>query len=144
LIWKFSLIVLDTNVVSEMMRIAPDSNVEKWLDAQMAGELWLNSVVIAELMFGAARLPDGAKKRQLVKSIQGTIEEDYAGRILSFDLEAATAYADISARCLSKGRSIDMADAQIAAICWVQDAHLATRNTKHFEGLGLSLINPWH
>lgn len=138
------MIVLDTNVVSEMMRIAPDAKVEKWLDAQVADELWLNSIVIAELMFGAARLPDGAKKRQLSKSIQGTVEEDYAGRILSFDLEAAAAYAEISARCMAKGRPIDMADAQIAAICWVQDAQLATRNTKHFEGLGLSLINPWH
>ena len=143
MIRKFNLIVLDTNVISEMMRLAPDAKVEKWLDAQVADELWLNSVVIAELMFGAARLPDGAKKRQLLKSIQGTVEEDYAGRILSFDLEAAAAYAKISARCMAKGRPIDMADAQIAAICWVQDAKLATRNTKHFEGLGLKLINPW-
>ena len=137
------MIVLDTNVVSEMMRIAPDAKVEKWLDAQMTDELWLNSIVIAELMFGAARLPDGAKKRQLAKSIQGTVEQDYAGRILSFDLEAAAAYAEISARCEAIGRPIDMADAQIAAICWVQDAQLATRNTKHFEGFGLKLINPW-
>ena len=125
------------------MRIAPDAKVEKWLDAQVADELWLNSVVIAELMFGAARLPDGAKKRRLAKSIQGTVEQDYAGRILSFDLEAAAAYAEIAARCEAKGRPIDMADAQIAAICWVHDAQLATRNTKHFEGLGLKLINPW-
>lgn len=73
------------------MRIAPDAKVEKWLDAQVADELWLNSIVIAELMFGAARLPEGAKKRQLLKAIQGTVEEDYAGRILSFDLEAAAA-----------------------------------------------------
>ena len=137
------MIVLDTNVVSEMMRIAPDAKVEKWLDAQVADELWLNSIVIAELMFGAARLPEGAKKRQLLKAIQGTVEEDYAGRILSFDLEAAAAYAEITARCEAKGRPIDMADAQIAAICWVQDAQLATRNTKHFEGIGLNLINPW-
>ena len=137
------MIVLDTNVVSEMMRIAPDAKVEKWLDAQVADELWLNSIVIAELMFGAARLPEGAKKRQLLKAIQGTVEEDYAGRILSFDLEAAAAYAEIAARCMAKGRPIDMADAQIAAICWAQNATLATRNTKHFEGLGLNLINPW-
>ena len=125
------------------MRVAPDAKVEKWLDAQAPNDLWLNSVVIAELMFGAARLPEGVKKRQLLKSIQGSVEEDYAGRILSFDLEAAAAYAEISARCMAKGRPIDMADAQIAAICWVQDAQLATRNTKHFEGLGLNLINPW-
>lgn len=138
------MIVLDTNVVSEMMRVAPEPKVEKWLDAQVTDELWLNSVVIAELMFGAARMPEGAKKGQLSKSIQGTVEEDYAGRILSFDLAAATAYAEIMARCEAKGRPIDMADAQNAAICWVNDARLATRNTKHFEGLGLNLINPWN
>lgn len=137
------MIVLDTNVVSEMMRAAPDAKVEKWLDAQPANDLWLNSIVIAELMFGVARLPEGARKQKLSKVIQGTVEEDYAGRILSFDLEAAAAYGEIAARCEAKGRPIDMADAQIAAICWVQDAQLATRNIKHFEGLGLKLINPW-
>lgn len=125
------------------MRSAPDAKVEKWLDAQVADELWLNSIVASELLFGAARLPEGARKQQLSKAIQDTMEQDFAGRILSFDLEAAAAYAEISARCEAKGRPIDMADAQIAAICWVQDAALATRNIKHFEGLGLKLINPW-
>lgn len=137
------MIVLDTNVVSEMMRSAPDAKVEKWLNMQAAEELWLNSIVASELLFGAARLPEGARKQQLSKAIQETMEQDFAGRILSFDLDAATAYAEISAHCEAKGRPIDMADAQIAAICWVQNAELATRNTKHFEGLGLKLINPW-
>ena len=138
------MIVLDTNVVSEMMRATPDARVEKWLNAQAGDALWLNSVVVAELLFGVARLPEGARKLQLAAAaIQETIEQDFAGRILSFDLEAAVAYAQIVSRCEAKGRPIDAADAQIAAMCLVQDAPLATRNTKHFDGLGLQVINPW-
>ena len=137
------MIVLDTNVVSEMMRPIPDAKAKQWLNAQVTEELWLNSVVVAELLFGVARLPDGAKKQLLTKTSKEIVEQHFMGRILSFDLEAAVAFAEISARCMANGRPIDMADAQIAAICWVQNAPLATRNTKHFEGLGLRLINPW-
>lgn len=137
------MIVLDTNVVSEMMRAAPSAQVEKWLNAQVSDTLWLNSVVVAELLFGVARLPEGARKQQLASAIQATIEQDFAGRILSFDLEAAVVYAQITSRCEAMGRPIDAADAQIAAMCLVQNAPLATRNTKHFEGIGLQVINPW-
>ena len=137
------MIVLDTNVVSEMMRPTPDATAKQWLNAQLTEELWLNSIVVAELLFGVARMPEGAKKQRLTQTSKEIVEQNFADRILSFDLNAAAAYAEISARCMAKGRPIDMADAQIAAICWVQDAQLATRNTKHFEGLGLSLINPW-
>ena len=137
------MIVLDTNVVSEMMRPVPDAKAKQWLNAQATEELWLNSIVVAELLFGVVRMPEGARKQRLLQTSKEIIEQNFAGRILSFDLEAAAAYAEISARCMAKGRPIDMPDAQIAAICWVQDAQLATRNTKHFEGLGLKLINPW-
>jgi predicted nucleic acid-binding protein len=138
------LIVLDTNVVSEMMRPIPDATVKQWLNAQVTEELWLNSIIVAELFFGVARMPEGVRKQRFTQASKEIVEQNFAGRILSFDLEAAAAYAEISARCMAKGHPIDMADAQIAAICWVQDAQLATRNTKHFEGLGLSLINPWY
>lgn len=137
------MIVLDTNVVSEMMRPVPDAKVMQWMNAQAADELWLNSIVVSELLFGVARLPAGARRHQLTQAVQVTIDQDFAGRIASFDLEAAVAYAQIVSSCEAKGRSIDMADAQIASICWVQEATLATRNTKHFEGLGLKLVNPW-
>ena len=100
-------------------------------------------MVVAELFFGVVRLPVGVRKQQLASAIQATIEQDFAGRILSFDLETAVVYAQIASRCETKGRPIDSADAQLAAICLTQDAPLATRNTKHFEGLGLRVINPW-
>ena len=135
------MIVLDTNVVSEMMRPAPDPSVLNWLNTQIAGELWLNSVVVSELLFGIARLPAGARKRQLAETFAAMLEQDFAGRILPFDLEAAVIYAELAAGCEAKGRPVEMADAQIAAICLAQGAKLATRNSKHFEGL--VLVNPW-
>ena len=125
------------------MRPAPDSNVLNWLNAQVAGELWLNSVVVSELLFGIARLPAGARKRLLTNTFSAMLEQDFAGRILPFDLEAAVIYAELAAGGQAKGRPVEMADAQIAAICLAQGAKLATRNLKHFEGLGLVLVNPW-
>ena len=125
------------------MRPASDSNVLNWLNAQVAGELWLNSVVVSELLFGIARLPSGARKRQLADTFAAMLGEDFAGRVLPFDLEAAVVYAELAAGCEAKGRPVEMADAQIAAICLAQGAKLATRNLKHFEGLGLVLVNPW-
>ena len=137
------MIVLDTNVVSELMRPTPDAVVVDWLNTQVAEELWLNSVVVSELLFGIARLPGGARKRQLAEAFAAMLEQDFAGRILPFDLESAVLYAELAAGCEAKGRPVDMADAQIAAICLAQGAKLATRNSKHFDGLGLVLINPW-
>ena len=133
--------------MSEMMRPAPDSSVLNWLNTQVAEELWLNSVVVSELLFGITRLPAGARKRQLADTFSAMLSEDFAGRILPFDLEAAVIYAELAAggeaKCEAKGRPVAMADAQIAAICLAQGAKLASRNLKHFEGLGLVLVNPW-
>ena len=126
-----------------MMRPAPDPTVLNWLNAQVTDELWLNSIVVSALLFGMARLPGGARKRQLTVTFAAVMEQDFAGRILSFDLEAAVVYAELAAGCEAKGRPVEMADAQIAAICLAQGAKLATRNLKHFEGLGLVLLNPW-
>jgi toxin FitB len=137
------LIVLDTNVVSEMMRPAPDATVLSWLNTQVAEELWLNSVVVSELLFGIARLPSGSRKRQLADTFAAMLEQDFSRRILPFDLEAAVIYAELAAGCEAKGRPVAMADAQIAAICLAQGAKLATRNLRHLEGLGLGLLNPW-
>ena len=128
--------------MSEMMRPAPDPSVLNWLNTQIAEELWLNSVVVSELLFSMARLPAGAPKRQLAETFAAMLEQDFAGRILPFDLEAAVIYAGLAAACEAKGRPVEMADAQIAAICLAQGATLATRNLKHFEGLGLVLVNP--
>lgn len=137
------MIVLDTNVLSEIMRAKPDPAVLAWLDAQPPDDLWLNSVVAAELLFGVARLPEGAPKQQLVLAVSAMLEQDFAGQILSFDLNAASVYAVMLAERERIGQTMAMADAQIAAICLSRDATLATRNTRHFEGLGLALMNPW-
>ncbi len=137
------MIVLDTNVLSEIMRAKPDPTVLAWLDAQAPEDLWLNSVVAAELLFGVARLPEGARKQRLAQAVSAMLEQDFAGQILSFDLGAASVYAVMLAERERIGQSMAMADAQIAAICLSRDAILATRNTKHFEGLGVALINPW-
>jgi toxin FitB len=114
-----------------------------WLNTQVADELWLNSVVVSELLFGIARLPAGVRKRQLADTCAAMLEQDFAGRILPFDVEAAVVYAELAAGGEARGRPVEMADAQIAAICLAQGAALATRNLRHFEGLGLVLVNPW-
>jgi predicted nucleic acid-binding protein len=137
------VIVLDTNVVSEIMRARPEPAVLSWLDAQPPGELWLTSMVAAELMFGVARLPDGARKRQLAQAVQLTLEVDFAGRVLPFDLASASVYADMCAQRARAGLPVAMADAQIAATCLAHSAMLATRNRSHFEGLGMAMIDLW-
>lgn len=96
-----------------------------------------------ELLFGLARLPEGARKQQLTRTLSLMLSEDFQDRVLAYDLEAAVVYADLVAHRESQGRPISLADAQIASICLTHQASLATRNTKDFEGLGLTLINPW-
>ena len=135
--------VLDTNVVSELMRPEPDAAVLAWLNEQAADTLWLNSVVVSELLYGVARLPDGKRRAQLALAVQAMLAEDFSGRVLPFDLEAAVVYADLVAMRERQGQPVDVADSQIAAICLTHGASLATRNTKHFDGLGLMLLNPW-
>jgi toxin FitB len=137
------LIVLDTNVVSEMMRAEPDKRVMHWLNEQRSDDLWLTAVNTAELMFGVARLPEGARKQQLSSVLASTFENDFSGRILSFDAEAAEVFAGLAAMREAAGRIGSLADTQIAAICLLHRATLATRNVKHFEDAGLPLINPW-
>lgn len=135
--------ILDTNVVSELMRSAPDSAVLNWLDRQDDAQLALCAVVAAELMYGVARLPDGTRKQQLVQQLLAMLEQDFAQRVLPFDLTAASLYAELVAQRERAGRPISMADAQIAATCLAHGATLVTRNEKDFEDLGLTLINPW-
>lgn len=135
--------MLDTNVVSELMRAQPDASVLRWMDAQSPSALCLNSVVVSELLYGVARLPKGKRKEQLITAVAAMVDEDFAGRVLSFDVDAAAQYASLVVMRENAGLSVSMADAQIAAICLAHGASLATRNTKHFEGLGLTLINPW-
>jgi toxin FitB len=137
------LIVIDTNVVSEMMRENRDSQVSAWLDDQRSDELWLTSINTAELLFGVARLPNDARKKQLESVLATTLEQDFSGRILPFDADAAVVFATLAADREAAGKVGSTADTQIAAICLFHGALFAIRNVKHFEGSGLSLINPW-
>ncbi len=137
------MIVLDTNVISELMRPRGEPRVIAWADEQQAGEIYLTAVTTAELRYGVACLPDGRRKTDLADRIRRTLEEDFTGRILSFDDNAADHYADIVICRERRGIAISMADAQIAAICRQHGAGLATRNTKDFAHTGIDVIDPW-
>ena len=137
------MIVLDTNVLSELMHPRADPDVVAWLDDQAVNEVYLTAVTAAELRSGVARLPDGRRKTDLAERVRRTIEEDFTGRVLPFDDEAAANYADIVVDRERRGMVISMADAQIAAICRNHSADLVTRNTKDFIHTGIDVIDPW-
>jgi toxin FitB len=137
------MIVLDTNVVSEVMGRRPAARVLEWLNAQDQRQLAITAVTAAELLYGIARLDDGVRKVQLAGEARGVVREDFSGRVLPFDAEAAEHYADLVAGRERRGRPIDIADAQIAAICRRHDAALATRNVRDFEHTGIEVLDPW-
>jgi len=137
------MIVLDTNVVSELMKPTPARTVTDWLDAQPSSDIWLTAITVAEVTYGVARLPKGRRKTAVAATVADMIREDFAGRIHDFDVAAAHRYGEIVARRETLGRPISMADAEIAAICQARNATLATRNTEDFDGAGVTLINPW-
>ena len=137
------MIILDTNVISELARQIPDSGVLAWLDSQEIAEVATTAVTAAELRYGVARLPDGHRKRELAVVIREILTEDFYGRVLPFDERASVRYADVVTGRERIGRPIGVADAQIAAICRDSGAILATRNTADFEETGIELIDPW-
>jgi predicted nucleic acid-binding protein len=137
------VIVLDTNIASELMRAQPEPRVCAWLDAQVAGDLFLTVISVAEILWGIERLPNGKRKEQMLVAAEAMFREDFQERLLVFDEHAAACYAKVIAHRQSIGRPISMADAQIAAICLQHQAVLATRNLRDFEALGLDLVNPW-
>ena len=136
-------IVLDTNVVSELLRPAPATQVEAWLSAQDGAKVYFTTVGEAELRHGVAILPAGQRRTALTKAIEGILEEDFRDRILPYDRDAAGAYAVIAAARRAAGRPISQFDCQIAAIARAHGASVATRNTADYEGSGIALIDPW-
>ena len=137
------MIVLDTNVLSELMRSEPHPAVFAWTAGQPRSELFTTSVNVAEILYGIAALPIGRRRSGLAATAEAMFAEDLAGRILPFDDEAAAQYAEIAVSRRRQGRPIEAFDAQIAAITLVARADLATRDSAGFTGCGLSLIDPW-
>jgi toxin FitB len=137
------MILLDTNVVSELMRPEPSPVVDNWVSARPAAGMFISAVTEAELRYGLALLPDGQRRRRLLAQAEAMLAEDFAGRILPFDRAAAAAYAPIAAGRRRSGRPISQADAQIAAIAASRGAAIATRNVSDFAECGISVLNPW-
>ncbi|MBZ7927163.1 type II toxin-antitoxin system VapC family toxin (plasmid) [Ensifer adhaerens] len=136
------MIVLDTNVVSEAMKPAPDLAVRNWLNDQVAETLYLSSVTLAELLFGIAALPEGRRKKALAETLDGMLEL-FDDRVLPFDTAAARHYADLAAIARAAGKGFPTPDGYIVAIAASRGFIIATRDTSPFEAAGLSVVNPW-
>jgi hypothetical protein len=140
----FGITILDTNVVSEPMRPSPSAAVLAWLSRKPdGGHFFVTTITMAEILFGIELLPKGKRRDKMLAEAEATFVEDFAGRILPFDEDAARAFPEISVRRRAQGRPITDLDAQIAAIARSRDAILGTRNTADFEGCGVRLVNPW-
>ncbi|MCU1717701.1 type II toxin-antitoxin system VapC family toxin [Pseudomonas sp. 5P_3.1_Bac2] len=137
------MILLDTNVLSELMKANPEPAVIAWVDAQPVSELFTSSISVAEVLYGIARMPEGKRKQSFFNLAQVMFDQDFAGRIVAFDADAAVYFASLAAGSEAKGRVVGLADGQIAAIAAVYDAQVATRNVRHFDSLGVQVINPW-
>lgn len=137
------MIVLDTNVISEVLRPAPEPKVLDWLDEQSPNSIFTTAVTRGEILYGIRLLSDGQRRRRLWTAALAIFGEDFAGRVLSFDSDAADIYAEIGASRRAAGRPISQFDATIAAITRSHGAKLATRNAKDFDGCGIDVINPW-
>lgn len=135
--------ILDTNVVSELMKSTPSAAVISWISAQLANDLYTTTITVAEILYGIELLPKGKRRDQLLREADATFSEDFAGRILPFDEASARFFGAVAAGRRSQGRPIGTFDAQIAAITRVHGAIVATRDTGDFEGCGVRLINPW-
>ena len=137
------MFVLDTNVVSELMRPAPDPAVASWVAGLTTATLFLTAITEAELRFGLAVMPPGRRRDGLAAGLERMLRPGFANRILPFDSAAARAYSEIAAARRAAGRPISQSDGQITAIARSRGMALATRNIRDFEDMGIALINPW-
>ena len=138
------MIILDTNVISELLKPSPAPQVEAWLSALDGTEVYFTAIGEAELRHGVAIMPESRRRAALSEAIEGMLNEDFHDRILPFDRAAARAYASIAADRRAAGRPISQFDCQICAIASANDAAIATRNTGDFQGCGVVVINPWN
>ena len=137
------MIILDTNVLSALMRTAPDAPVVAWLDRQPAESVWITSITLFEARFGLALLPAGRRRRSLETAFAHLLEEDLENRVVDFDDAAASAAATLAAERQAAGRSVDLRDTLIAGIALARRATLATRNVRHFADLSVPMVDPW-
>ena len=137
------MFLLDTNVVSELLRPSPEPVVESWVGDALAPDLYFSAIGEAELRYGVAILPAGRRQTALATAIEAILREDFADRILPFDSEAAREYADIAAARRSAGRPFAPADCQIAAIARSRGMAVVTRNLRDFEDIGVEVVDPW-
>lgn len=136
-------VLLDTNVVSELMRPVPSQAVLAWISGQFGPHLYTSSVTVAEVLYGIEVLPHGQRRRELLEGAERVFAKVFAGRIAVFDEPAARTFSRIAAERRRRGRPIAEMDAQIAAIASLHGAVLATRNIADFEHCGVRLVNPW-
>jgi predicted nucleic acid-binding protein len=137
------VILLDTNVVSVLMQRNPDPAVIRWLDNQPAESIWTTAITVFEVRTGLELLPAGRRRRQLELAFDQLLAEDLQSRVQSFDQAAALAAGIIAADRQRAGRRVEIRDVEIAGIVTARKATLATRNVRHFEGMGVELVNPW-
>ena len=137
------MIILDTNVLSALMRSAPDAAVVKWLDRQPADSVWVTSITVFETRFGLALLAAGKKRSGLERAFDSVLNDDLGNRVLDFDSAAAAAAAGLAADRRRTGRIADLRDTLIAGIALARRATIATRNVTHFAGLDVPVVDPW-
>ena len=137
------MIILDTNVISELWKIEPNPNVLTWIDAQAVETLYLSTITVAELRYGIATMPEGKRRTIYQERLEHEVLPTFAGRVLPFDLEASQAYSDLMARARARGKAIGKADGYIAATAAAHSLAVATRDTSPFQAAELNIINPW-
>lgn len=137
------MIILDTNVLSALMRTTPESSVVAWLDRQPPESVWITSVTLFESRLGLALLPKGRRRQALEAAFAQLLKEDLENRVLDFDSAAAVEAASLAAERQKAGRPVDMRDTQIAGIALARRASLATRNGRHFRDLRIPVVDPW-
>ena len=137
------MIILDTNVLSEVMKLTPSPRVLRWVGQYPALLLFTTAITQAEILYGLELLPKGKRRSALQSAAEAMFAEDFAGRILPFDRDAALVFPQIACARRAAGRPITQFDTQIAAIARVHGAAVATRNTHDFDGCGIVVFNPW-
>jgi predicted nucleic acid-binding protein len=137
------MILVDTNILSELMRSRPEPRVVAWLDAQPWESIWTTSITVFEVRFSLDLLTHGRRRREMESAFLAALEEDFDNRVVVFDQVAADAAGKIAAEQRRAGQTLDFRDVQIAGIARARKATLATRNVRHFAGIGLDLVDPW-